>query len=116
MMETNVKWQAFVKDLKARGIFVRWGWTANSFGGARKVANIGQVNFIGNGFQPAILWAVVVDYTYNPHASRKTNNDQSGFALCVDSGGLTIAAEVDKIAGPNAPTREALASLRSDVI
>lgn len=67
--------------------------------------NVGQVNFIGSGFQPEILWAIVLDYntiSLDPKTNKSTEQ-QNGFALCIDNGSNTITAEADAIAGDKAP-------------
>lgn len=99
MLEDNTKWQGFVQALETRGVGISWAWTAATHGGKRH--NVGQVNFIGRGFQPAVLWAIVIDYNYKPSPRGKVQ--QHGFALCIDNGNRLIAAEADAIAGPNAP-------------
>lgn len=113
MMDTNVKWKLFVDDLKARGVFVRWAWTASTTGDRQERHNVGQVNFIGNGFQPAVLWAVALDYNLVTLKGKRKVEQQHGFALCIDEG-RTITADVDAIAGKDAPSREALAALRAN--
>lgn len=61
----NPKFEAFRKDLEACGVTMRLSWEARRDGRAvspKKPADVMFYNFIGDGFTPAILDAVVLDY------------------------------------------------------
>lgn len=93
MMNDNKRFDEFVKQLNARGVHIQWMWEARRDGRKpswpKHPADVGMIAFTGNGFQPSVLVAVVVEY------------DHDGFGLFIDGPTNSIADDVERIATPN---------------
>lgn len=94
----NERWLQFCEKLRERGGSTRWLWEARS-NPDLNYPNVHCVGFFGNGFQPGVLVAIVVDYNVY-------QGDQKGFGLFTDDS-APMADDVDRIAGPNAPAAAA---------
>lgn len=101
MMTNNPRFTEFKEQLAAKGVTIQWMWEARRDGRkpqwglgrpgvAHRPADIGMIAFSGNGFQPSVLCAVVIDY------------EQQGFSLFIDDSNK-IQADVDRIATPHQP-------------
>ncbi len=92
MMHDNKRWEEFRAQLKAKGVTMQWMWEARRDGSKpawpKKPADVGMVAFTGDGFQPSVLVAVVIEY------------DHDGFGLFIDGPTNSIADDVDRIAKP----------------
>ena len=78
MMQDNPIFDDFRKRLEAQGVTIRWGWSARTYDGPRRNDDVAQILFYGDGFQPAILHAVVIDY------GRNRDGQPLGFALLTE--------------------------------
>lgn len=99
MVNENERWDNFVGKLNEKGVHVQWAWearrdgkTIQSAGYRRKArpADVGMVLFSGEGFQPSVLCAVVLDY------------GKDGFGIFTDGPTNNIDDDVTRIATPRA--------------
>lgn len=95
MMQGNERFKAFAKQLEAKGVVYTWMWEARRDGKTpawpKRPADVGMIAFTGQGFQPSVLVAVVIDY-----------GADSGFGLFIDGPTNSMANDVERICTPRA--------------
>lgn len=90
--------QEFLDELRQRKVHYQWAWETRRDNkaprqprGAGKDStypDIGMLLFTGEGFQPSVLTAIVIDYGKN------------GFGLYTETGDHTILGDIERIATP----------------
>jgi hypothetical protein len=91
----NHRWAEFSEKLRLRGVGYRYLWEART-NPKFPWPNVHCVSFVGDGFQPGVLVAILVDYNAGH------GGEQNGFGLFFDDSN-DMQVDVDRIAGPNAP-------------
>ncbi len=104
MFFDNERWQAFADALTARGVTMQFMWEARRDGRRPHFPNrpvdVGMVAFTGDGFQPSVLVAVVIDY-----------GSKDGFGLFIDGPSGKISDDVDRIATPRDTAQRSAAAV-----
>ena len=86
-MFSNCKpFQVFREELEKRGVTIRWGWSAKRHPDS-KYDDVAFAIFVGNGFQPSVHCAVIVNY------------DEEGFGLFIDSDSRWAPGSFDSVVG-----------------
>ncbi len=91
MMYDNKRFDEFRAQLLAKGVTLQWMWESRRDGKRitpKRPADVGMIAFSGNGFQPSVLVAVVIEY------------ETDGFGLFIDGPTNSISDDVDRIAKP----------------
>ena len=87
----NKQFREFSDQLKAKGVGFRYAWEARS-NPDLKHPNVHCLLFYGEGFQPKVLTALVIDYNV-------CGTDNHGFGLFMDAPTTSIADDATVIAG-----------------
>lgn len=93
-LEDNRQWMEFRRALTERGVTVQFLWRSKS-SAAMEYDDVHCVRFRGDGFQPRVLTAIVLDYCVG-----RARDKQNGFGLYTDSSTNSMQADVESICGP----------------